>query len=163
GLGYGGAPIPFHFQTQLSDGSIVLDHYYIPAMGGFGVYFKLPPRPPEGTPAFGPAALPGGPKMRLLHFTFHLPFHPYRTEVLTRFPQALDPPALRADPKDPKSPHAGWLTHPCGAPDNHLLTVWSGMMPADQGRIMDYGEPVDSGIYLIKDGRPLWDPGDMVL
>src|SRR5262249_13305316 len=28
GLGLGGAPIPFHFQTQLSDESIVVENYY---------------------------------------------------------------------------------------------------------------------------------------
>jgi hypothetical protein len=163
GLGNGGAPIPFHFQTQLSDENLVVAHYYIPAMGGFGIYFKQPPRPPAGTPAFGPAKLHDDPKMRMMHLTFQLPFQPYGMEVLTRFTINHDSPALRADPKDPKSPHAGWLTHPCGAPDNHLLTVWSGMMTFNQGRIMDYGEPVNSGIYLIKDGKPFWDPGDMLL
>jgi hypothetical protein len=162
-LGLGGAAIPFHFQTQLSDGSIVVENYYIPAMGGFGVYFKLPPRPPAGTPAFGPARPSDDPKMTMRHRTFRMPFQPYGMGVLTRFTHNHDSPALRADPKDPKSPHTGWVTHPCGAPDNHLLTVWSGMMPANQGRITDGGRPVDSGIYLLKGGRPLWEPGDMLL
>src|SRR5207248_3580858 len=43
------------------------------------------------------------------------------------------------------------------------LTVWSGMMPASQGRITDDNRPVDAGIYLIKGGRPLWEPGKMRL
>ena len=95
---------------------------------------------------------------------FLMPFQPYGMEVLTRFTHNHDSPALRADPKDPNSPHTGWVTHPCGAPDNHLLTVWSGMMPANQGRILDGKQTqVDSGIYLIKDGRPLWEPGEMLL
>jgi hypothetical protein len=164
GLSLGGAPIPFHFQTQLSDGSIVVENYYTPAMGGFGVYFKLPPGPPEGTPPFGPARPRDDPKMTMMRSVFHMPFQPYGMEVLTPFTHNHDSPALRADPKDPRSPHAGWLTHPCGAPDNHLLTVWTGMMPANQGRIID-GErtQVDSGIYLIKGGRTLWDPGEMLL
>src|SRR5436309_2480215 len=158
-LSFGGAPIPFHFQTQLSDGSRVVDNYYPPAMGGFGVYFKQPPHPPEGTPPFGPAKAESDPKMTMMHRPFRMPFKPHGMEVLTRFTHNHDSPGLRADPKDPKSPHAGWVTHPCGAPDNHLLTIWSGMMPATQGRITDDRRPVDAGIYLIKGGRSLWEPG----
>jgi hypothetical protein len=163
-LGWGGAPIPFHFQTQLSDGSIVVENYYVPAMGGFGVYFKLPPQPPEGTPAFGPARALNDPKMTMMGQIFNVPFQPFGMEVLTRFTVNHDSTALRADPKDPQSRHAGWVTQPCGAPDNHLLTVWTGMMPAHQNRIF-YGKQsqVDSGIYLIKDGKPFWEPGDMRL
>jgi hypothetical protein len=163
GLSLGGAPIPFHFQTQLSDGSIVVENYYVPGMGGFGVYFKLPASPPDEYPAFGPAKVTEDPKMTMMYNPFRMPFQPYGMEVLTRFTLNHDSPALRADPKDPKSPHCGWVTHPCGAPDNHLLTVWTGMMPADQSRIMDYGQPVDSGIYLIKGGRSFWEPGEMLL
>jgi Hydrazine synthase alpha subunit middle domain len=162
-LGFGGAAIPFHFQTQLSDESIVVENYYVPAMGGFGMYFRQPARPPEGTPPFGPAKAPADPKMAMMRSLFRMPFQPYGMEVVTRFTHNHDSPALRADPKDPKSPHTGWVTHPCGAPDNHLLTVWSGMMPADQGRITDDKRPVDAGIYLIKGGRPLWEPGQMRL
>ncbi len=163
-LSFGGAPIPYHFQTQLSDESIIVENYYVPAMGGFGVYFKQPARPPAGTPAFGPAKAPDDPKLAMMRSVFRLPFKPYGMEVLTRFTHNHDSPALRADPKGPKSRHAGWVTHPCGAPDNHLLTVWTGMMPANQGRIIDGPRTqVDSGIYLIKAGTPLWDPGDMLL
>jgi hypothetical protein len=162
-LGSGGAPIPFHFQTQLSDGSIVVENYYTPGMGGFGVYLKQPARPPEGAAAFLPARPQSDPKMQMMSRVFTMPFQPYGMEVLTPFTHNHDSPALRADPRDPKSPHAGWLTHPCGAPDNHLLTVWSGMMPADRGRITDDRRPMNSGIYLIKDGRTVWDPGDMLL
>lgn len=163
GLSMGGAPIPFHFQTQLSDESIVVENYYTPAMGGFGMYFKQPARPPVGTPPFGPGRVATDPKMVKMHSQFRMPFQPYGMEVLTRFTHNHDSPALRANPKDATSEHCGWFTHPCGAPDNHLLTVWTGMMPANQGRIIDDRQPpVDSGIYLIKGGRPFWEPGDMV-
>lgn len=164
-LSLGGAPIPFHFQTQLSDGGVIVENYYTPAMGGFGVYFKQPERAPAGAPPFGPAKYVNDPKMTMMRRIFPMPFQPYGMEVLTRFTHNHDSPSLRADPKDPKSPHTGWVTHPCGAPDNHLLTVWSGMMPYNQGRITDnYGhEPIDTGIYLIKRGQPLWEPGDMLL
>jgi len=161
-LSLGGAPIPFHFQTQLSDGSIIVENYYIPAMGGFGVYFKQPPRPPVGTPPFASAKPRVDPKMAMMYSTFRMPFQPYGMEVLTRFTHNHDSAALRADPMDPKSPHTGWVTHPCGAPDNHLLTVWTGLV--HQGRVLDNGYPaIDSGIYLIKDGKPFWEPGDMLL
>jgi hypothetical protein len=162
-LSQGGAPIPFHFQTQLSDGSIVVENYYIPSMGGFGVYFKQPAQAPEGTPAFGPSSVRDDPKMAMMRHYFRMPFQPYGMEVLTRFTQNLDHPALPVDPADPKSRHTGWVTQPCGAPDNHLLTVWSGLMPAKQGLIMDDKRPVDAGVYLIKEGRSLWDTGDMLL
>src|SRR5687768_5997470 len=132
-------------------------------MGGFGVYFKQPPQAPPGTPPFGPAKVQHDPKMAMMRSFFRMPFQPYGMEVLTRFTHNHDSPALREDPKDPRSRHVGWVTQPCGAPDNHLLTVWTGMMPADQGRITDDKRPVDSGIYLIKDGRPFWEPGEMLL
>ncbi len=165
GLGGGGAPIPFHFQTQLSDGSIIVENYYIPAMGGFGVYFKQPAQPPAGTPPFGPGKIRQDSKMAMMNSFFRMPFQPYGMEVLTRFTHNHDSPSLREDPKDTKSRHTGWVTHPCGAPDNHLLTVWTGMMPPNQGRITDnYGHaPIDSGIYLIKEGKSFWEPGEMLL
>ncbi len=50
-----GANNSFHFQTQLSDESIVLESYYINNNNGFGGYLKFPPRPREGYAAFGPA------------------------------------------------------------------------------------------------------------
>lgn len=164
-LSLGGAPIPFHFQTQLSDENIIVENYYVPAMGGFGVYFKQPAQPPEGVPPFLPARYKDDPKMTMIHRPFTMPFQPYGMEVLTRFTHNHDSPGLREDPKDSKSRHTGWVTHPCGAPDNHLLTVWSGMMPANQGRIIDNykNESVNSGIYLIKDGKPFWEPGEMLL
>src|SRR5262249_62053785 len=51
----GGAPNGFHFQTQLSDGSLVVEEYYNQNNSGFGAYIKLPPAPPANYPAVGPA------------------------------------------------------------------------------------------------------------
>src|SRR5262249_53714965 len=70
--------------------------------------------------------------------------------------------------KDPKSHHVGRLTQPCGAPDNHLLTVWTGATAPPGGsasRPLGYPSepPMDTGIYLIKEGRPIWKPGAMLL
>ena len=50
----GGAPNAFHFQTQLSDGSIIAEEYYNLNNSGFGAYFKLPPTVPKGNSGFGP-------------------------------------------------------------------------------------------------------------
>ena len=172
--GTGGADDGFHFQTQLSDGSLVIEMYYNQNTQGFGTYFKLPPQAPPGTPAFGPAHNPAvvtkenGWEIPHLFMrgrgTFRMPFQPYGMEVLTRFTHGSDSPAPLSDLKDPKSPRVGKLTHPCGAPDNHLLTVWSpGSMPsANRGRI-PYDDPVDAGLYLIKGGKTVMEPGQMLL
>jgi outer membrane protein assembly factor BamB len=50
----GGASNGFHFQTQLSDGQIIVEEYYNQNNSGFGAYVKVPPTQPEGYPAFGP-------------------------------------------------------------------------------------------------------------
>ncbi len=39
----GDSPNAFHFQTQLSDGSIVAEEYYNQNNSGFGTFVKLPP------------------------------------------------------------------------------------------------------------------------
>lgn len=96
-LSLGGAPIPFRFQAQLSDESLVIENCYIPAMGGFGVYFKQPARPPVDTPPFGPAKPKDDPGMAMRHGRFRMPFQPYGMEVLTRFTHNHDSPALRAE------------------------------------------------------------------
>ena len=47
----------FHFQTQLSDGSIVVEEYYNLNNRGFGTYFKLAAAARRtGAPPFGPAS-----------------------------------------------------------------------------------------------------------
>src|SRR5262245_10879562 len=45
----------FHFQTQLSDESIVVAFYYGGKNEGFGTFVKLPARAPSGRSPFGPA------------------------------------------------------------------------------------------------------------
>ncbi len=63
----GGASNGFHFQTQLSDGSIVVEEYYNQNNSGFGAYIKIAAkRRRRDTPAFGPGNMndprtrPGG-------------------------------------------------------------------------------------------------------
>src|SRR5262249_12653495 len=134
----GGAPSGFHFQSQLSDGSIIVEEYYNLNNSGFGTFFKLPQRPPEGTPAFAPAYL-ADPRNSVKGYggrgAFRMPFTPTGMEVFTRFTHGFDGPApssrkgeqVKARVHGGESyPHAvGKVTHPSGAPDNHLLTVWS--------------------------------------
>src|SRR5262249_21957181 len=151
-----GAPSGFHFQSQLSDESIVVEEYYNLNNSGFGTYLKLPPRTPVGGTAFGPGYL-GDPRnaARNGSYRFPMPFTPYGLEVLTRFTHGEDAPAQSSVPGEQvKSrqhggtsyPRAvGKVTHPSGAPDNHLLTAWSSGPVNHQ---FNYYPLIDSGIYL---------------
>src|SRR5262249_36031358 len=90
-----------------------------------------------------------------------IPFTPRGMERLTTFVTAFDAPARLADLTDPKSPRVGKVTHPSGAPDNHLLAVWSpGPVNSNNG----IKKPaIDSGIYFIKSGKAVAEPGEMLL
>jgi hypothetical protein len=170
-----GAADGYHFQTQLSDGSIVIEEYYNQNTAGFGTYYKLPPQPPKGYASFGPASLGWSNDKRdpkLLHWNYgnggithtRRPFSPVGIEVLTRFAPTADFPAGLSDPKDPKSPRVGRVQHPCGAPDNHLLTVWTpGAGPSGNRGSIIVDQETDAGLYLLKDGKPIWGPGEMLL
>ena len=48
------SPSAFHFQTQLSDGTIVAEEYYNQNSSGFGSFVKFPPAPPDGHAALRP-------------------------------------------------------------------------------------------------------------
>src|SRR5439155_18555852 len=89
-------------------------------------------------------------------------FSPYGIETLTPFIARHDSPAEPAILNKKESPRVGKFTHPSGAPDNHLLTAYA------PGSV--YGTPspklgpaMDSGIYLIKSGKPIDEPGQMLL
>jgi hypothetical protein len=129
----GGASNGFHFQTQLSDGHIIIEEYYNQNNSGFGAYIKLPPSPPEGYAAFGPAYMndPRNPPWRFgRHYNgkaknYRLPFMPTGSVSFTPFALNQEGPADPSILSDEKSPRVGKFTHPSGAPDNHLLTVYS--------------------------------------
>jgi hypothetical protein len=156
------APDAFHFQSQLSDGSIVAELYYNQNNSGFGSFFKLPPQAPEGYPQFGPAYTNGvpDPRLRWLGYEYRLPFKPYGIEVLTRFAHGLEGPAAFSDPSDKNSARVGKVTHPSGAPDNHLLCVWS---PGPANFQYPIYPVLDAGIYLLKGGLPVDEPGQLLL
>ncbi len=105
----GGAPNAFHFQTQLSDGSIIAEEYYNSNNSGFGAFFKLPPSVPAGYAAFGPGWM-GDERNPPLRFGRHynakpklyrLPFSPFGVESFTRFANngegAADPSIVGAN------------------------------------------------------------------
>jgi hypothetical protein len=85
---------------------------------------------------------------------------------LTPWIRTNDFPAWPSVWDDPNSPRIGKVTHPCGAPDNHLLLAWTlGPIGGSSGSVRDYmvPQPIDSGLYLLKDGRTIQEPGEMRL
>lgn len=164
----GGAPNGFHFQTQLSDGSIVVEEYYNQNNSGFGAYIKLPPSPPDGYPAFGPADMhdPRNRPWRYGRFDngkgqwYRMPFMPTGSVSMTPFTHGREGPADTSVLGDKDSPRVGKFTHPSGAPDNHLLTVYS---PGPVNHQYTYLPQLDGGIYLIKNGEVVEQPADMLL
>src|SRR5262249_55272195 len=157
-----------HFQTQLSDGSRVVDSYYNLNNFGFGTYYKFPAAAPAGYPGFGPASMPDPNNARLRHgrhadgrpITISFPFSPRGVEALTPFVLKGDWPSLPSVAGKEDSPRLGKFTHPSGAPDNHMLRVWCRGSPNSYAR---YKRAFDSGIYLIKSGKPIDEPGQMLL
>jgi mono/diheme cytochrome c family protein len=150
-----------HFMTQISDGSVIVEEYYNLNNRGFGTYYKMAPSAPPGEPYFGSASKRDPRNIGYQGTDYNrIPFSPRGIQLLTTFCDAFDRPARTCDPKDPNSPRVGKVTHPSGAPDNHLLTVWS------PGPVNHYagGKPaIDAGIYLIKEGKPIDEPGQMLL
>lgn len=151
-----------HFMTQLSDEQVVVAEYYNLNNLGFGAYFKLPVRAPKGEPAFGPGSRKDPRNLAYRGNADHrLSFSPLGVQHLTPFCDANDVPARLSDPNDPNSPRVGKVTHPSAAPDNHLLTVWSpGPVNSNNGL---RPPAIDAGIYLIKSGNVVEEPGQMLL
>jgi Hydrazine synthase alpha subunit middle domain len=164
----GESPNAFHFQTQMSDGSIVAEEYYNQTSSGFGGFVKLPVPGPGGGP-FGPGYLadPRNPPLRGGRLdsseprTRRLPFSPRGIEALTPFARTDEGPADFAVRGDRYGPRVGKVTHPSAAPDNHLLTAWS-PGPVNGGYTV-HVPAVDSGLYLIKGGRPIDEPTGLLL
>jgi RNA polymerase sigma factor (sigma-70 family) len=163
------SPATFQYQAQLSDGSIVVEEGNHKSNLGFGTYLKLPARAPEGSAAFGPASVndPRNPLLRQGRWDNgrplyrRIPFSPVGIESLTPFAKAANRPADPSVREHPESPAVGKVTQPAPAPDNHLLTVWS-PGPVNAQDMAKYPMP-DAGIYLIKSGKPIDEPGQMLL
>jgi mono/diheme cytochrome c family protein len=178
----GGAPNGFHFQTQLSDGSLIVEEYYNQNNSGFGAYIKLPapyapsPQKPShpgtdewrGQPAFGPANM-SDPRNKAWRYGRHdngtgrfyrMPFMPTGSISLTPFTHGQEGPAGQSVRGEKDSPQVGKFTHPSGAPDNHLLTVYS---PGPVNHQYTFLPQLDGGIYLIKKGAVVEEPAQMLL
>jgi hypothetical protein len=165
----GFSPNAYHFQTQLSDGSIVAEEYYNQTSSGFGAYIRFPVAVPKGEAPFGPGYVNdprnpplrhgrldnGAPRIR------RLPFSPFGVEAFTTFARADEGPTDFSIPQQKTSKRVGRVTHPSGAPDNHLLTVWSAG-PVNGGYTV-HRPAVDGGLYIIKGGKAIDEPGQMLL
>jgi hypothetical protein len=151
----------FHFHTQLSDGDVVVGAYYGGVgTNGFGTLVKVPTERKAGEPAFGPGykedprngpAYARDPHLPVTSRLTKVPFSPRGLQQLTLFANDGDATALQ-QVKD--GPWIGKVTHPSAAPDNHLLVVWNARPRGDHD--------VDAGIYLIKSGAPIHEPGQML-
>ncbi len=159
----GGAANGFHFQTQLSDGSLIVEEYYNQNNSGFGAYIQLPPEP-----GFGPA-YSRDPRNAPWRFGRHdngkgkyysMPFMPEGSISFTPFALNGEGQADTSVAGDKSSPRVGKFTHPSGAPENHLLTIYS---PGPVNHQYTYLPQLDGGIYLAKGGRPVEQPADMLL
>jgi hypothetical protein len=164
----GNSPSAYHFQTQLADGSIVAEEYYNQTSNGFGGFVRFP-LPSPGQPAFGPGYRedPRNPPLRHGRLddgrprVRRLPFSPLGIESLTLFARTDEGPSDYSVRGQRTSPRVGKVTHPSAAPDNHLLAVWS-PGPVNGGYTV-HQPAVDGGLYLIKDCKPIDEPGQMLL
>lgn len=157
-----------HFQTQLSDESIVVESYYNLNNFGFGTFLKFPAQTPDGYAPFGPAYKSHVRNAKVRHgrhadgrgIDIQFPFSPTGLESLTPVVLKGDWPSEPSIPGKSDSPRVGKFTHPSGAPDNAVLTVWSAGSLNSHTR---HTPAFDSGLYLIKAGQPVDDPGQLRL
>jgi hypothetical protein len=156
----------FHFMTQLSNGSIVVEEYYNQNNNGFGSFVLFPQFSSAGTPPFGnpDPRHPSNPKFRQgNHFNGtpryeSYPFSPYGLRALTAFTHGKD----GAAPKDASGAWAGKVTHPSGAPHNNLLLTWT-PGPANNLNHPTNRPSYDGGIYLLKGGVTAESHKDFIL
>ncbi len=164
----GGASNGFHFQTQLSDGSIIIEQYYNQNNSGFGAYIQLPAPEKAPYPAFTTAYRndPTNPALRFGRFDngkgryYRMSFMTAGARSFTPFADNGEGEANRSIRGDKNSPAVGKVTHPSGAPDNHMLTVYS---PGPVNHQYTFLPQLDGGIYLAKDGKVVTEPAQLRL
>ncbi len=164
----GGASNGFHFQTQLSDGSLVIEEYYNQNNSGFGAFLKLPPSPPDGYAPFGPGFMNDARNKPWRYgrhdngkgIWYRMPFMPTGSVSLTPFALGFEGPANSSVLGDKESPKVGKFTHPSAAPSNHLLTCYS---PGPVNHQYTYLPQLDGGIYLLKNGEIVDQPSQLRL
>jgi hypothetical protein len=165
-----------HFQTQLSDGRISVVEYYNLNNEGFGTLLAFNEEAPKGAPDFGSANgldrsnpkvqrgiwffQPGHPSHLQPRYTQYR-FSPPGLSALTAFTHGEDEASSPLPNASAREQWAGKVTHPSGAPDNDVLMVYS------PGPVNNLNRPttmprIDGGIYLLKGGASIDDPGKLV-
>ena len=167
------APSAYHFKTELPNRDLAVVEYYNSNNNGFGTILAFPPSAPEGVPRFGSPVSsnesnnpirngiwwfddshPSHKQPRYQRF----PFSRFGIYSLTGFAHGDD----NASSRDLNGDYAGKVTHPSGAPNNDVLTVWT-PGPANNLRRPVSTPTYDGGIYVIPDSVPLDSNHDLVL
>jgi len=162
------SPNAYHFFTQLSSGEIVVEQYYNLNNNGFGALYALPASPPDANaPPFGspyPALNPPIDKTGSFGpTTFRDSFTPQGYYAMTPMTHSDDNAAPLYDiGGDPDGPRVGKFTHPSATINNDLLVAWT------PGPANDLNRPTtfpyyDSGLYLINNSVPVWNPNELIL
>ena len=159
----------FHFQTQLSDGRIVAEEYYNQNNSGFGAYYVFP-LPPAGFDrrlcAWAPpirttrairccgsaASTTDGRRPRGSHSARRA------SSRSRRFTNGRKGRPTTRCCNDKNSPRVGKFTHPSA---RRTTTCSPSGRPARPTTSTRYDPQLDGGIYLIKGGKPIDEPGQM--
>ncbi|MEM1245659.1 MAG: hypothetical protein AAGK22_04775 [Acidobacteriota bacterium] len=157
------SPQAFHFQTQLSSGDLAFIDYYNLNNNGFGALYRMPVKPPAGTPPFYPAFPSQNPEIQQtvsggFLYPFRMAFTPWGLHSISPFTHGQDDAApIGSDGQT----RVGKLTHPSATLEDELLVVWT------PGPANDLNRPTplpryDGGLYL-HPGTPISDPDQMAL
>ncbi|MFN8442533.1 MAG: hypothetical protein U0175_17295 [Caldilineaceae bacterium] len=155
----------FHFQTQLSNGDLVVEDYYNLNNFGFGALYRLPLNSPMGQPHFYPADLHLNPPIsQTLVFNGNPEIYPAYMSFTPRGLTSITPFTNATDEASPftNNRYAGKFTHPSAAPNNDLLVVWSPGPVNALNRPVNLPAP-DAGLYLIPGGNPVNSPDELLL
>ena len=126
------SPSAFHWQAQLSDGTIVVEEYYNQNNNGFGSLLMFPPAAPVGVPPFG-SPNPKHESNPSIHQGWYsntkpvyqrYPFSPYGLQGLTLFTHGRDNAAPFIGGNG--SERTGKVTQPSGRPV--MTCYWSGRL-----------------------------------
>ena len=147
-------PKVFHFTTQLSDRSVVVENYYNLNNFGFGSLYRIPQHTDSNQPAFHSPDITKNPEIKHNdQGTMRMPFTPKGLSSITPLSTSNDNAAIDG---------YGKYTHPSAAPNNDLLVAWS------DGPVNKLNRPtpwpaVDSGIYIMAGGEPVDDMSKLIL
>lgn len=149
-------PLALHWQTQLSDGNIVVTEYYNTNNSGFGAFYKFPSTVAPGQLKFGSAKASENPKLQTGNFSNgkpryrQIPFSPNGISAITPF----------THPNDTGSSD-GKVTQPSGAPNNDLLLVYT---PGPANHRVNNPFPLyDAGLYMLANGGVARSKNDLIL